>query len=286
MGWSTKLESIGLGAARLRVPPPGGRQPERRMWTDRPPPILRGFWGTELQESEYRYDIEVRDEDEGRAEVELERAGLDYERVPMGFPGWGGRFRFGTRREAMEAREVLRGMGIESREVGAVRPSLEEKVRGEIERLLREGRYAEALVEGVEAVERGIELGKGLEKELGKLAREVLPMAEVGGGARKELLSLGMLLEYYSYAGVDRFQTAHSGSGGGGVIHNEDREVLEAAWQRLVKGLDYPGVYEVAEATGEVREMVGAYVSGTTAPIQGVKRVLGTWPEKPVLGRL
>lgn len=90
------------------------------------------------------------------------------------------------------------------------------------------------------------------------------------GEAKDKLRRLGVALdrleEYYSYIGVDRSQTARSGTGGGGNIFNEN------AWMRLVRGLDQPGLDECGAALEDVKEMLGAYLrmAGGSGGISGM----------------
>lgn len=51
----------GLGAARLEVPPPGGKQPKKTMWTQRESAFKSGFWGNELSEDEKAVRKEIED---------------------------------------------------------------------------------------------------------------------------------------------------------------------------------------------------------------------------------
>jgi len=75
--------------------------------------------------------------------------------------------------------------------------------------------------------------------------------------------------EYMSFPGYDRgAETVH------GVIHNE--KLRENAWARLKQGLDYPGVSRLAWAMTGLKEMIGAYVSASTDPIQGIKPEMAT----------
>lgn len=91
-------------------------------------------------------------------------------------------------------------------------------------------------------------------------------------------------MEYYSFPGHDRgWTTGHSGAGGSGIVYNE--KLMENAWASLKQGLDYPGISKLGEAMVKLKEMIGAYVSASTDPIQGVKPLLATGPsEKPVAG--
>lgn len=100
----------------------------------------------------------------------------------------------------------------------------------------------------------------------------------------KVIKTSSSMQEYYSFPGYDRsVQTARSGAGGGGVVYNE--KLLENAWAKLKQGLDYPGVSKLGDALTNLKEMIGAYVSAATDPIQGVKPMLATGPtEKPVAG--
>lgn len=158
---------------------------------------------------------------------------------------------------------------------------------------LQKGDYAAALATAVRAAERGVKISTTLWDKVKDLVAGVRKKLRIENpeivlqegldpddSLRRLGVALDKLEEYYSYIGIDRNQTQRSGTGGGGVIFNE-------MWARLVRGLDQPGLDECADALGDVKEMLGSYLStnGAGGGISGMKGMYAGFPVQGGGGR-
>lgn len=217
---------FGLGAARIKLSPPGAGNARQAIWGPTNRSAYGSFWGRELKQGEAM---------EGDAKA--------VERV--------------------------------------------------VTSQLQKGDYAAALATAVRAAERGVKISTTLWDKVKDLVAGVRKKLRIENpeivlqegldpddSLRRLGVALDKLEEYYSYIGIDRNQTQRSGTGGGGVIFNE-------MWARLVRGLDQPGLDECADALGDVKEMLGSYLStnGAGGGISGMKGMYAGFPVQGGGGR-